>query len=701
MYSNKFRVFGLSIYALINFILLISLIITLSPKLCNSIELIKQPLIKKNTYALRESIDRAIAIVKPALVMIHVVGVEYEEGREIKYESVGSGVIITKEGHVVTNHHVAGKAIHIICTLSNREEIEADLIGTDPLSDISIIKLRTKGPRRFPIAKFGDSSSVKVGDYVLAMGSPFALSQSVTMGIISNTELVIPDLFWPFNKFTIDGENVGSIVKWIGHDAAIYGGNSGGPLVNLKGEVIGINEASMGLSCAIPSNLAKEVTSELIKYGKVRRSWIGLEVQPLLKSSGIKRGALVSGTIEGSPAEKGGFLPGDILLSLANHKVNIRFLEGLPTFNHMVTRLPIGKEVDALVLRKDKKIFLHIVPEEREDILPKPKELREWGITACNLSMLIAKEMKRKDKHGVLVLNVRPGGPCGEAKPSILKNDVIIEVNRKTVKNLNDILNITNKILEGKDSPVPVLVAFERDNRRYITVVNLGIKHIEDSGIEVRKAWLPVSVQALTPEIAKAMGIGIHTGVRVTYVFPNSTAEKAGLKEGDLIVKLNGESIPISQPEDIELFPAMVHQYRIGSKVELTVIRGEKEFKIPVKLVPSPISPREMRRYRDDNFEFSVREIGHMDRVREKWEEEQNGVLVEAVDEGGWAALGHLAVDDLIISVDGNPIKDVASIERIMKKIAVKKPKQLVFQVKRGIHNIYIELEPNWNKDRK
>ena len=123
----------------------------------------------------------------------------------------------------------------------------------------------------------------------MALGSPLALSQSVTMGIVSNTEMIMPGLFWPFNRMTLDGEDVGSIVRWIGHDAAIFGGNSGGPLVNMSGEIVGVNEISMGLAGAIPSDLAQEVATALMRDGRVRRSWIGLDVQPLLKSSTVQR----------------------------------------------------------------------------------------------------------------------------------------------------------------------------------------------------------------------------------------------------------------------------------------------------------------------------------------------------------------------------------------------------------------------------
>ena len=222
---------------------------------------------------LRESIDFAVSKVEPAIVRIQVVETDYREGREVKNESFGSGVIITPEGHVVTNHHVAGHAVRLICTLASKEEVEAELVGKDPLTDIAVIKLKAEDSREFPTASFGDSSQVKVGDRVLAMGSPMSLSQSVTLGIVSNVELVIPEWFGRWGRVEQDGEDVGSLVRWIGHDASIYGGNSGGPLVDLQGRIVGINELGVGgLGGAIPANVASKVSQALIERGTVARA---------------------------------------------------------------------------------------------------------------------------------------------------------------------------------------------------------------------------------------------------------------------------------------------------------------------------------------------------------------------------------------------------------------------------------------------
>ena len=200
---------------------------------------------------------------------------------------------------------------------------------------------------------------MRVGDSVLAMGSPMALSQSVTLGILSNTEMVMPRFFGSRGRFRLDGEDVGALVRWFAHDASIYGGNSGGPLVNLRGEIIGINEISFGLSGAIPGNLARSVAEELIAKHKIDRSWLGIDAQPLFKRSADAHGILISSVVDGSPADEAGFKPGDVLVR-AGQKIptDVHFDEEMPDFMWLVSTLPIGKEVSAVVARDGKELTL-------------------------------------------------------------------------------------------------------------------------------------------------------------------------------------------------------------------------------------------------------------------------------------------------------------------------------------------------------
>jgi serine protease Do len=639
------------------------------------------------------AIDAALSKVAPSLVRIHVVTVDQQEGRELKREAAGSGTIITPEGHVLTNHHVAGRTRALFCTLASREEVPADLVGTDPLSDIAILKLRPPAPRTFPAAHFGTASTLKVGERVLALGSPLALSQSVTMGIVSNTEMILPGMFWPFNRMTLDGEDVGSIVRWIGHDAPIFGGNSGGPLVNMEGEIVGVNEISLGLAGAIPADLAKEVAEAIIKNGRVKRSWIGLEVQPLLKATQSDRGALIGGAIEGSPAEKAGFQSGDILLRVGTHDVTVRFAEEVPLFNQLIMRLPLGKPVDLTVLRNGKEKTISVVPVERESVEAPIRELPMLGVTASNLTAWSAKELKRSSRDGVRVRGVRPGGPADQAKPSLDQDDVIVAVDGTAVRTLENLTEIVERLASGTNHAA-ALVSFERSSERLLTVIDVGRPGLEDPGLEARKAWIPASTQVLTRELAEKLGLGETMGVRLTRVLPG--AAKAGLQVGDIITAVDNEPVHASQPSDADLFATMIRQYKIGSTVELSIMRGKTPEKLKVTLETSPRLSREMKKYDDTNFEFRVRDIAAADRLEQGLPDDQRGVLVDAVREGGWAALAHLAVGDLLLAIDGDVVADVATVQAKMKTINDEKPPTVVFRVKRGIRTFFVELQAGW-----
>ncbi len=644
----------------------------------------------------RRAIDEAVARVKPSLVRIQVVATQYYQGRELKYEASGSGVIITKEGHVITNHHVAGHATRIVVILPSNEEVPAELVGTDALADISVVKLKPEGPREFTPVEFGNSDLLQVGESVLAMGSPLAMSQSVTLGIVSNVKMVMPQAF-ASGRFTLDGEDVGSLVRWIGHDADIYPGNSGGPLVNLKGQVVGINEISFGLSGAIPGKLAQSVARQLMEKGHVSRSWLGVEIQPLLKEDKDDRGVLIGSVVANSPAARAGFESGDVLVRLAGKDVLVRYAEEVPLLNQIVADLPIGQEIEAVVVRDGKEKTLKARTTEREPSQPKTFELKQWGITVRDISALAAREMKLKSRDGVIVTSVRPGGACNDAKPQIDGSDVLVEINGAPVRNVAEMMEMTDKITAGKTKPVPTRLGFLRGPEQLLTVPKVGLKEIEDPGLEAQKAWLPVAAQAITRDLAEQLGSPGLNGVRVTQVYTNSAAERAGLKVGDLILALDGETIAASQPGDEEILNTMVRQYKIGTTATLTVMRGSDKLSVPVELVRSPKLEREMKKYRDEDFEFTVRDMTFFDKVHEEWAEERPGALVTEVKDGGWAAIGRLNNGDIITAVDGETVTDVLSLKETMKRVAAEKRKSIVLRVARGIHTVFLELEPNWD----
>jgi serine protease Do len=645
---------------------------------------------------LRERIAKAVNSVYPALVRVEVVSEVSSQGRMRKIRGSGSGAIISSEGHVLTNHHVAGKATRIICRLSNREEIDAELVGTDILSDLAILKpdlASRKDPSPLPVAELGDSSKVTVGDTVLAMGSPAGLSQSVTMGIVSNTEMIPPRS----SSFDLDGENVGELVRWIGHDAVIYPGNSGGPLVDLDGKIIGVNEVGIGsLGGAIPANLAQRVAREIIESGQVQRSWVGVNAQPLLKNMQGERGVLVGGVIENSPAAEAGISAGDVITSFGGVEVDAFSSEDIPLFNAVVFAAPIGDEVTVSGRRAGEEMKWTVKTDTREGTVGQPVELKNWGITARDFTRLSALVNRRKDENGVQVESILAGGPAKEAKPALEPRDVIVKVGEQMVANIAGLREATNALLKGKDGPQSALVTYDRDGEEILTVVKVGPDESISKPKRSDKAWLGVDTQVLSRDLADVLGLKGMKGVRVTRVHGGTTAEVAGLKVGDVLLKMDGQVINASRPEDGSIFENLIRQYDTDSEVELSVFRGGKEDTVTVPLQSRPVSADELDEYEDTDFEFTARELAFKDKVERRLAEGAKGVMLSKVEGSGWAELAGLAAGDILLTVADKPVDGLDDLKAIMAEIKKTRPRQVVVFVRRGIYTGYRELEPDW-----
>ncbi|MBE7557555.1 trypsin-like peptidase domain-containing protein [bacterium] len=305
---------------------------------------------------LQEAIFRARDAVLPALVHLQPISEVYVSGERRRESSVGSGVLFDDRGHVVTNYHVAGKAQKLICTLANKERISGELVGGDPYTDIAVIRLKVEDAKmKLVPARLGDSDRLEVGQYVLALGSPLALSRTVSCGVISCL-----DRYLDAGDTLPTGERTGFFNTWIQTDAAINPGNSGGPLVNLSGEVVGINARAYmfadNLGFAIPINLVKRIVDEILREGRVTRSWTGLSLQPLQELGshfGVDErvGVLVSGIDPGSPAIEAGIETGDIMTEFDGRPTTARFQEEVPAIAAAIADTSVGKEVVVKLLR--------------------------------------------------------------------------------------------------------------------------------------------------------------------------------------------------------------------------------------------------------------------------------------------------------------------------------------------------------------
>jgi serine protease Do len=643
-------------------------------------------------------IQPAVDAVYPALVRIHVVTEQGSDGRMSKGRASGSGVIISKDGYIVTNHHVAGRATRIVCRLSNREEVDAELVGTDALSDIAVLKLDLSSRRNpdapLPFAQFGDSDALRVGDVVLAMGSPSGLSQSVTKGIVANTAMILPG----GGGMELDGERVGELVRWIGHDAVIYRGNSGGPLVNLRGEIIGINEIGIAtMGGAIPSNLARDVVQQLIAHGTVRRSWIGVEVQPLLKSDTAARGVLVATVLPESPALAAGIQPGDTITHVGDEALaESRSPEDIPVFNRLVLSLPVGAEVTLRGERAGQPMTWTLKTTNREPNMAREVELPGWGLTVRDFTRMAALENRRPDRRGALVDTVRAGGPSSDSKPPLRPEDVIRRVNQTDIADVAALQAFTRDFIRDLKEPKPVLVTFDRERQQLMTVVKVGPEVQVDKPGRPARAWLGAQTQVLTPDLAEALGLEGKKGVRVTMVISDSPADRAGLKVGDVLLKLDGRVISASTPSDQELFDNLIREYKVDAEVELAGVRAGEPLTLTAKLGRQPKPTSDLDEYKDELFEFKARDLSFGERVEQELPADLQGVRIVTVEGAGWAALAGLRSGDVLMTVNGQAVDSIAALKTQLAALRESKPRRVPVFIRRGIYTMFLELEPKW-----
>jgi len=390
-----------------------------------------------------------------------------QKPKERKQQGQGSGVIVSSSGQILTNNHVVDKAENIKVTLSDKREFQAKVIGTDEMTDIAVIQIEGE-VKDLPVAALGNSDALRVGEWVIAIGNPFGLSQTVTKGIVSAKGV---------NK-----RGIAEYENFIQTDAAINPGNSGGGLFNLSGELIGINSAILsrsggfqGIGFAIPVNWARNIMNDLVKDGKVSRGWLGVSIQDIdpgiAKALNLNpaKGALINEVFEGSPADKGGIKAGDVVRS-----INGKTIEDANDLRNTVAALRPGEYAEFEVLRDGKflKLKINIALREENNLAgaasaPKDgkKEVaNEWGIQAAEPTKAQKKEAGLTESSGgVLVVSVT--GKSAAEKAGLKKGDIILAANNKPIAGIKDFNAVFG------ENTKPLLLLIRRSGSQFYTVL--------------------------------------------------------------------------------------------------------------------------------------------------------------------------------------------------------------------------------------
>jgi serine protease Do len=637
--------------------------------------------------------------VLPVVVSILTVRQDYRQGSPALSVSSGSGTVVSPQGHIATNAHVTqnGKSFRIV--FADGRELPAKLVGTDTLSDLAVLQVQPPKPETFAYAEFTPVLDLKPGDTVLAMGAPWGLSNSMSAGVVNNPRRLLVSLFDDESEYEDslgDDEPTGRYYAWIQHDASIAPGNSGGPLVDLNGRIVGVNTRGMivggDLAFAIPGPEAGRIVRTLIAKGRVDRVSLGFRIRSL-KGTPYDEGVLVNAVERGSAPEKAGLEAGDRIVSLNGQPITALQPVDVPRVQQAIAELPIDSKVHLSVERggKTRDIVLTALaqPVERGD----EAALAAFGISGSALTPAMGRRRNLDARDGVLVTGVKPGGPAAVARPEVETGMVIRKVNGRPVSAVADLLGAAT--LASDDKPLVLQVESNGEQRLSVLKPQLGDR-ANDPLPELPKSWVGVEVQPFTGSLAKEAGLP-SAGYRIARIYPGSPLGAAGARVGDLLVSLDGEPLKPSNDVSSEEFDQRVHDIDVSAKARFGALRDGKPQAFEVAVSPSPTETSGLRTLAVGRLRAQLRELGFYDRVALKLPSDRQGVYIDGVESGGAAGLAHLRRGDVITRLGDRDVRDPTELSRALEQALAARSDGLVpLQVIRGNQTRILYLERYW-----